>query len=61
MFDKYYNRLMDMTKSDIIREGITWGVWADNDANRKALMKYTKVLLARKLADRLVRLESRGY
>ena len=61
MFNNYYNRLMEMSKNEIIREGMTWGIWADNDANRQALMKYTKVLLARKLADRLVRMENRGY
>jgi hypothetical protein len=61
MFETYYSRLMEMKKGEIIREGMTWGIWANSQTNYNALMKWTKVLLARKLADRLVRLENRGY
>lgn len=60
-FNTYYNNLMLMKKADIIREGITWGFWADTEGNKAELMKWKKVLLARSLADRLERLERRGY
>lgn len=60
-FNTYYNNLMLMKKADIIREGITWGFWADTPGNKAELMKWKKVLLARSLADRLERLEKRGY
>lgn len=61
MFDTYYNRLMTMKKAEIIREGMTWGVWANRESNFEALMKWKKTLLARHLADRLDRLVNRGY
>lgn len=60
-FNTYYNNLMLMKKMDIIREGITWGFWADTPGNIKELMTWKKVLLARSVADRAVRLELRGY
>lgn len=60
-FNTYYNNLMLMKKADIIREGITWGIWANTEGNKAELMKWKKVLLARSLADRLERLEKRGY
>ncbi len=60
-FNKYYERLMGMKKADIIREGITWDIWANTPGNVKELMSWKKILLARHLADRLVRLELRGY
>lgn len=60
-FNKYYERLMGMKKAEIIREGITWDIWANTEGNVKELMSWKKILLARHLADRLVRLELRGY
>lgn len=60
-FNTYYNNLMLMKKADIIREGITWGFWTDTPGNIKELMTWKKVLLARSVADRAVRLELRGY
>ena len=60
-FTTYYNRLMGMKKAEIIREGQTWGFWDARESNTKALMKWSKILLARSVADRLVRLENRGY
>lgn len=60
-FDKYLENLMGMKKAEIINEGITWGIWANTEGNKAALMKWKKVLLARCLADRLERLENRGY
>lgn len=61
MFETYYNNLMGMKKAEIINEGITWGIWANTEGNKTELMKWKKVLLARHLADRLDRLETRGY
>jgi hypothetical protein len=60
-FDAYYDRFMEMKKAEIIREGMTWGVWANYESNFHALMKWKKVHLARHLAERLVRLENYGY
>ena len=60
-FTVYYTRLMGMKKAEIIREGQTWGFWDARESNTQALMKWSKILLARSVADRLVRLENRGY
>lgn len=60
-FEQYLENLMGMKKAEIIDEGITWGFWADTEGNKAELMKWKKVLLARSLADRLERLEKRGY
>lgn len=60
-FEQYLENLMGMKKAEIINEGITWGFWADTEGNKAELMKWKKVLLARSLADRLERLEKRGY
>ena len=60
-FEQYLENLMGMKKAEIINEGITWGIWANTEGNRAELMKWKKVLLARSLADRLVRLQNRGY
>ena len=60
-FEQYLENLMGMKKAEIINEGITWGIWANTEGNKAALMKWKKVLLARCLADRLERLEKRGY
>ena len=49
-FEQYLENLMGMKKAEIITEG-----------NKAELMKWKKVLLARCLADRLERLEKRGY
>ena len=60
-FEQYLENLMCMKKAEIINEGITWGIWANTESNKAELMKWKKVLLARSLADRLERLEKRGY
>lgn len=60
-FEQYFENFMSMKKAKIIDEGITWGVWANTASNKAALMKWEKVMLARCLADRLVRLQNRGY
>ena len=60
-FEQYFEHFMSMKKAKIIDEGITWGIWANVESNKAALMKWKKVLLARHLADRLVRLQNRGY
>lgn len=60
-FEQYFEKLMGMKKAEIINEGITWGFWANTEGNKTELMKWKKVLLARSLADRLERLERRGY
>ena len=61
MIDTYYNNLMTMKKIDIIKDGITWGFFANYESTINSLMKWNKVVLARKVADRMVRLETRGY
>lgn len=60
-FEQYLENLMGMKKAEIINEGITWGIWANTEGCVKELMSWKKILLARSLADRLVRLELRGY
>ena len=60
-FEQYFKNLMGMKKAKIIDEGIIWDIWANTESNKAALMKWKKVLLARHLADRLVRLQNRGY
>lgn len=60
-FEQYFENLMSMKKAEIIDEGIIWDIWANTESNKAALMKWKKVLLARHLADRLVRLQNRGY
>lgn len=60
-FEQYFENFMSMKKAKIIDEGITWGIWANVESNKAALMKWEKVMSARCLADRLVRLQNRGY
>lgn len=60
-FEQYFEHFMSMKKARIIDEGITWGIWANVESNKAELMKWKKVLLARHLADRLERLQNRGY
>lgn len=60
-FENYYEKFMKMTKAEIIREGQEKGIWASYQSTAIQLAKWTKVLLVRCLADRLVRLEIRGY
>ena len=60
-FEQYFENLMSMTKAEIIDEGIIWDIWANTESNKAALMKWKKMLLASHLADRLVRLQNRGY
>ena len=61
MFETYYNNLMGMKKADIIREGMTWGFFSNTQSNFDSMMKWNKQTLARKVADRMVRMETRGY
>ena len=60
-FEQYLENLMGMKKAEIINEGITWGIWANTGGHIAEKKKKKKVLLARCLADRLERLEKRGY
>ena len=60
-FEQYLENLMGMKKAEIINEGITWGIGENTEGNKAELMKWKQVLLARSLADRLERLEKRGY
>lgn len=60
-FEQYFEHFMSMKKARIIDEGMTRGVWVNTESNKAALMKWEKVMLARCLADRLVRLQNRGY
>ena len=60
-FEQYFENLMSMKKAEIINEGIIWDIWANTESNKAELMKWKKVLLASHLADRLVRLQNRGY
>lgn len=61
-FEQYYEKFMEMTKAEIIREGQVWGIWAPYQSTTTYLMKnWTKNMLVRGLADKLVRLEARGY
>ena len=60
-FEQYFEHFMSMKKARIIDEGMTRNIWTNTESNKAALMKWEKVLLARCLADRLVRLQNRGY
>ena len=60
-FEQYFEHFMSMKKARIIDEGIARDIWANTESNKAELMKWKKVLLARHLADRLVRLQNRGY
>ena len=60
-FEQYFEHFMSMKKARIIDEGIARNIWTNTESNKAALMKWEKVLLARCLADRLVRLQNRGY
>lgn len=56
MFEKYYNQLMTMKKAEIARQGAIWGVIAGNQTNLDYMVKnYTKIQLARFIADRMDR------
>ena len=61
MFAPSYNNLMAMKPLDIIKEGVAWGFFANYESTINSLMKWNKLALARKVADRMVRLETRGY
>ena len=60
-FEQYFENFMSMKKARIIDEGIARNIWTNTESNKAALMKWEKVMLARCLADRLVRLQNRGY
>lgn len=64
MFQIEYDRLMKLTKAGIIAEGIRRGFWADRPETTAYLLKsrdWNKKSLARYVADRIVRMELRGY
>lgn len=60
MFETYYNNLITMKKAEIIREGMTWGRWANYESNFNSLMKWNKTILARNLADWLAWNDANG-
>ena len=56
MFEQYYNQLMTLKKVEIVRQGAIWGVIAGNQTNLDYMVKnYTKIQLARFIADRMDR------
>lgn len=64
MFQIEYDHLMKSTKADIIAEGIQRGFWASHPDTASYLLKsrdWNKKSLARCVADRIVRMELRGY
>ena len=64
MFQIEYDRLMKLTKAGIIAEGIQRGFWADRPETTTYLLKsrdWNKKSLARCVADRITRMELRGY
>lgn len=64
MFQIEYDRLMKSTKAGIIAEGIQRGFWAPHPDTAAYLLKnrdWNKKSLARFVADRIVRMELRGY
>lgn len=62
MFEIYLEQLMKMKKAEIVTFGQKKGIWATSEKTAQYLLKTeTKKGLARSLADRLTRLELRGY
>lgn len=64
MFQIEYDRLMKSTKAGIIAEGVQRGFWASRPQTTAYLLKsrdWDKKSLARFVADRIVRMEVRGY
>lgn len=64
MFQIEYDRLMKLTKASIIAEGVQRGFWADRPETTAYLLKsrdWNKKSLARCVADRIVRMELKGY
>lgn len=64
MFQTEYDRLMKLTKAGIIAEGVQRGFWASRPETAAYLLKsrdWNKKSLARCVADRIVRMEVRGY
>ena len=55
MFEQYYNQLMPLKKVDIIKQGAAWGVINVGDPASDWRLKWTKMQLARFMADRKVR------
>lgn len=58
MFEEYLNKFLAMKKADIIREGMSRDIWASTEGNFVSLMKWSKLLLARTLADKIVWIEN---
>ena len=64
MFQIEYDRLMKLTKASIIAEGVQRGFWASSPETTAYLLKsrdWNKKSLALYVADRIVRMELRGY
>ena len=64
MFQIEYGRLMKLTKAGTIAEGIQRGFWVDRPDTAAYLLKsrdWNKKSLARCVADRITRMELRGY
>ena len=64
MFQIEYDRLMKLTKASIIAEGVQRGFWASTPEITVSLLKsrdWNKKSLARCVADRITRMELRGY
>ena len=62
MFETYLEQLMKMKKAEIVAFGQEKGIWSASKRTAQYLLKTeTKKGLARSLADRLTRLELRGY
>lgn len=58
MFEEYLNKFLAMKKADIIREGMSRDIWTSSEGNFVSLMKWSKLLLARTLADKIVWIEN---
>ena len=64
MFQIEYDRLMKLTKANIIAEGVQRGFWASTPEITASLLKsrdWNKKSLARYVANRIVRMELRDY
>lgn len=60
LFNANLTRLLKMKKKDIVAESVERGFTDERSAEYK-VQKSTKNALARELADKIVRMETRGY
>lgn len=60
IFDREYARLMTLSKKAIALESVERGFTSARGVDSK-VRNWSKTLLARELADRIQRLELRGY